>query len=169
PLGSREVMALGLAIDDAIAASVAAYLASAGPAAGEADPGVSADGLLGVLGVLGHELRNPLAPLGNALQVLRVAPDDPARVEQVRLLMERQLRVLARLVEDLLDVPRLARGKMTLRRERLDLAKLVRDCAEDRRPAFAEAGLTLTTDVPAGPAWVTGDPTRLTQAVGNLL
>lgn len=167
PLRSREVMALGVAVDDAIEASVTAYAACQADV--QPGGGPAADGLFNVLGVLGHELRNPLAPLGNALQILRVVAADPAQVETTRLLMERQFRVMTRLVEDLMDVPRVARGKMSLKRERLDLTRLVRECAEDRRTALAAAGLRLALDLPAGPTWTTGDETRLAQAVGNLL
>jgi signal transduction histidine kinase len=83
--------------------------------------------------------------------------------------MERQLRVMSRLVDDLLDVPRLARGKISILRERLDLARLVRECVGDRKGAFDDAGVTLTAELPGDPVWTTGDRTRLTQAVGNLL
>lgn len=174
PPSSREVMALGVAVDDAIEASVAAYSASqreAPAAVNDETPaaGAAPDGLYNVLGFLGHELRNPLAPLGNAIEILRVVANDPEQVEKTRLLMDRQFRVLARLVEDLLDVPRLARGKMALRRARLDLARVVRECAADRRSAFAAAGLGLVLDLPDGPVWAVGDQTRLCQAVGNLL
>lgn len=172
PLSSREHVALGVAIDDAIEASVASYSeCQVGATAGGEKPspdGLS-DGLFNVLGFLGHELRNPLAPLGNAIQILRVAAKNPEQVEKTRLLMERQFRVMTRLVEDLMDLPRLARGKMSLKRDRLDLARVVRDCAEDRRAAMAEAGLRLTLDLPGGPVWTSGDETRLCQAVGNLL
>jgi len=171
PLGSRESLVLNVFIDDAIAESVASFVAS------QTLPGTSTsttidDGLellLNVLGTVGHELRNPLAPLSSAVEILRVAGADPEQVERLRQMMERQLRVLGRLVEDLMDLPRLARGKMTLDRKLLDLARLVRECAEDRRKGAETAGLTLTVAVPAEPVWILGDATRLTQAVGNLI
>lgn len=179
-LRSREVMALGVAIDDAIATSVAAFVAcekaegapppDAGPSQPEWGPGVaSPEGLLETLGVLGHELRNPLAPIGNALRFMNAAGDDPAKIGQARALIERQFTVMVRLVDDLLDVPRLLRGKMSLKHERLELVRLVRQCADDRKLSLEEAGLRLTLDLPAAEVWATGDGSRLNQVVGNLL
>jgi signal transduction histidine kinase len=164
PLRSREVMALDVAIDDAIASSVAAYVECR-----EANGGPPSQELFDILGVLGHELRNPLAPIGNALHVMGAAADEPATVEKARLLIGRQLQVLARLVEDLMDVPRLLRGKMTIRQDRLDLVDLVRHCADDCRPAFDAVGLRLAVELPGSPVWTTGDATRLAQVVCNLL
>jgi CheY-like chemotaxis protein/two-component sensor histidine kinase len=125
--------------------------------------------LLSILGVLGHELRNPLAPLGNALQVLKLSGGEPTVVERARLLMERQHRVLTRLVNDLLDLPRISQGKMQIRSERLDLGALVRDVVEDRRGAFEEVGVHLKVEVPTHPVITSGDALRITQVVGNLL
>lgn len=169
PLASREVMALGVAVDDAIEASVAAYAAAQAAVGGKGKPAGPADGLLDVLGYLGHEMRNPLAPLGNAVQILRLTAGQPDQVEKTSHLIERQVRVLTRLVDDMLDLPRLARGKLSLQRERIDLGRLVRECAEDRRAALAEAGVRLDLNLPADPVWTSGDETRLGQAVGNLL
>ena len=172
PLASREAMGLSVAVDDAIGASVTAYTASlVGAADRSSTPTAeaSAGELLTILGVLGHELRNPLAPLGNGIQLLKVAANNPAQLEKTRLLMERQFKVMTRLVEDLMDVPRLARGKLSLKRDRLDLTALVRECAEDRRGALSGAGIGLLLDLPDGPTWTSGDGTRLAQAVGNLL
>jgi PAS domain S-box-containing protein len=121
------------------------------------------------LAMLAHELRNPLAPLRNAAEVLRLAgPRDPL-VERTRGLIDRQVTHMARLIDDLLDVSRIARGKIQLRRERSDLAEIVRHTAEDLRPTLEAGGLTLALDVPAGSLWVEGDNTRLAQMVGNLL
>lgn len=171
PLKTPEVLALNVAIDDAIGAAVAAFAAS------QTTPGTAVNTtrgeamglLLNVLGVVGHELRNPLAPLANSLEILRAAGADPAMVERTRQMMARQVQVLGRLVEDLMDLPRLARGKMSLVRARLDLARLVRTCAEDRRAGLEAAGLALAVEVPTGPVWAVGDETRLTQVFGNLL
>ncbi len=121
------------------------------------------------LAVLAHELRNPLAPLFNGLHILRVSGNHRPTIEQARTMMERQLRQLARLVEDLLDVSRVTRGKIALRRERLDLGRLVRTTTEDRRAIVEQAGLTLTLEVPETPLWVMGDSTRLAQILVNLL
>ena len=121
------------------------------------------------LAVLGHELRHPLAPLANAVQILGLQGGDPSVVASVRDMMARQVEQLTRLVEELLDASRVVQGKVQLRRERLDLAVLVRTTAEDRRAQVEAAGLTLTVDVAAGPAWMSGDSVRLSQVVGNLL
>jgi PAS domain S-box-containing protein len=121
------------------------------------------------LAMLAHELRNPLAPVLNGLQVLRLAESDHELLEQARAMMERQIRHMTRLVDDLLDVSRITRGKVQVRRERLDLAALVRTAAEDRRPTLEQAGLELRVDAPRQPMWVAGDPTRLAQILNNLL
>jgi PAS domain S-box-containing protein len=121
------------------------------------------------LSMLAHELRGPLAPLRNGLHVLKLAGADPGTLEEVRGMLERQVRHLARLVDDLLDASRLTRGKVRLERKALDLAALVRTTAEDRRPAAEEAGLTLAVAVPDEPVPVEGDETRLAQVLTNLL
>src|SRR5207248_242017 len=121
------------------------------------------------LAMLAHELRNPLAPLLNGLHVLRQPETKPSAQKQTRDMMERQLRHLSRLVDDLLDVSRITRGKILLRRERLDLARLARTTAGDRRPVLEQAGLTLRLQVPDTPVWVLGDDTRLAQILNNLL
>lgn len=170
-LGVRESLVLNVMIDDAIAAAVTSFAAS------QASPGTVASAtrsealelLLNVLGVVGHEMRNPLSPLATSLEILRLVTDDPKKIEETRQMMARQVQILNRLVEDLMDLPRLARGKMSIVRERIDLASLVKACAEDRRGFLEEAGISLTTDVPSVPAWTHGDRTRLTQAFGNLL
>lgn len=121
------------------------------------------------LAQLGHELRNPLAPMRNSLAVLRrLAPDDgPARGLQE--IMERQVAHLTRLVDDLLDVSRITTGKITLERETLDLVRTVRQVVEDHRAALEAGGLTVEFKAAAGPVWVQGDRARLSQVVGNLL
>jgi PAS domain S-box-containing protein len=121
------------------------------------------------LAMLAHELRNPLAPVRNALQILLLAEEDARLRERARAMMERQVVHMARLVDDLLDVSRITRGKIQLRQERVDFARLVQTAAEDRRRTLEDAGVALRVDVPDEPVWVTGDPTRLTQVVGNLL
>jgi PAS domain S-box-containing protein len=121
------------------------------------------------LAMLAHELRNPLAPVLTGLQVLRLAAADRETVEQVREMIERQIRHLTRLVDDLLDVSRITQGKIQIRRERIDLAALVRTAAEDRRPILEQAGMKLVLDVVEGPVWVAGDATRLAQVLNNLL
>jgi signal transduction histidine kinase/ActR/RegA family two-component response regulator len=170
-LESRESLVLNVGIDDAIASSVAAFAAS------QTTPGTSAtttrnealDLLFNVLGVVGHELRNPLAPLANSLEILRMGCADPAQIENARQMMARQLLVLNRLVDDLMDLPRLARGKMSLDLKQIDVVRLVRACADDRRKGLEAAGLALVVDVPDGPVWAVGDEARLTQVFSNLL
>ena len=121
------------------------------------------------LAMLAHELRNPLAPLLTGLHLLR-QPQAPAETrERTREMMERQLRHLSRLVDDLLDVSRIVRGRVQLCKERLDLGQLARTASEDRRPTLERAGLTLVLETPETAAWVAGDATRLTQIVNNLL
>jgi signal transduction histidine kinase len=121
------------------------------------------------LGMLAHELRNPLGPILNGLHILRLSANNRQALEQARAVMERQLRHLSRLVDELLDMSRYTRGRVELQLERLDLARLVRTTAEDYRPTLERAGLTLDVEVAGGPAWVTGDATRLPQALNNLL
>jgi len=121
------------------------------------------------LAVLAHELRNPLAPLLTSLHVLRkdapASPNGRSALETV----ERQVRHLSRLVDDLVDGSRLTRGQVRLRRERLDFSRLVRNTAHDRRALLDQAGLALTVQTPETPVWVTGDAVRLTQVLNNLL
>jgi PAS domain S-box-containing protein len=121
------------------------------------------------LAMLGHELRNPLAPIRNAVHVLEQGGNDPTLTQWAKEVVERQVRHMTRLVDDLLDVSRIAQGKVQVQRTRLDLSSLVRSTAEEYRPALQDAGLRLQVDVPHQPVWVTGDATRLTQVVGNLL
>lgn len=121
------------------------------------------------LAMLAHELRNPLSPLKNALHVLKLRSGDWRAVEQAREIMDRQVGHLARLVDELLDVSRITQGKVKLKLERLDLARLARQCVSDNLGAFDVAGVGLTAEGPATPVWVTGDATRLTQVVDNFL
>jgi PAS domain S-box-containing protein len=121
------------------------------------------------LAMLAHELRNPLAPIRNAAEVLRRTGGADPYLEQARSMIERQVAHMARLVDDLLDVSRISRSKILLRKERLDLALLVRATTEDHRSLLEEAGLTLAVEVPPEPVWMSGDPTRLSQILDNLL
>jgi signal transduction histidine kinase len=121
------------------------------------------------LAMLAHELRNPLAPILTSLHLLRRADTDRLASEQARARIERQIHHLTRLVDDLLDVSRITRGTVQLRREHLDLAQVVRTTAEDGRHALEQAGLRLALDVPQTPLWVWADATRLAQVLNNLL
>lgn len=100
------------------------------------------------IALLGHELRNPLAPIRNGLQVMRLAGSDAAAVAQTRAMMERQLTHMVRLVDDLLDLSRISRNKMELRKERVLLADVVASAVETARPAIEAGGHQLTVSVP---------------------
>lgn len=121
------------------------------------------------LAMLAHELRNPLAPVRNAVELIRRSDNEPSMVERARDMIERQVTHMARLIDDLLDVSRIAKGKIQLRMDRCDLAELVRQTAQDLRPSVEAAGIELGVSVPDGSVWVHGDRTRLAQMVGNLL
>ncbi len=121
------------------------------------------------LALLGHELRNPLAPLKNGLQILGGVACEDDRVERIRGMMDRQVRQLTRLVDDLLDVSRINRGLVQLRKERVDLATIVSRAVETTRPAIEERSHDLTVALPRDPLWLDGDPVRLEQILGNLL
>ena len=120
-------------------------------------------------GILSHELRNPLAATRNALHLLATSPDDPPRSSRAREVIERQIGHLTRLVDDLLDVNRIARGRVQLHRAPLELSSLVRDTVEDHRAGFDAAGIALVLELPPGQVSVDGDATRLAQVLGNLL
>jgi signal transduction histidine kinase/integral membrane sensor domain MASE1/ActR/RegA family two-component response regulator len=121
------------------------------------------------LAILGHELRNPLAPVRNALEILRGrAAGDPV-TQRMHELMERQLRHLVRLVDDLLDVTRINRGAVLLRPEPLNLGELVARAVETARPLLEERRQLLIANLTPEPLVVDADPTRLEQVVGNLL
>jgi PAS domain S-box-containing protein len=121
------------------------------------------------LAVLAHELRNPLAPLRNGLQVMRLAGNHGQAAEQTRAMMERQLQHLVRLVDDLLDVSRISRGKLRLRKERLTLAAVVQHALEVCGPLVKEQDHELTVVLPSEPVYLDADKTRLAQALCNLL
>jgi signal transduction histidine kinase/ActR/RegA family two-component response regulator len=118
------------------------------------------------LAMLGHELRNPLAPILTALQLMSLKGDDTLVKE--RTIIDRQVRHLVRLVDDLLDVSRIARGKVQLRHEPIDVADVVTSAVEAVSPLLEERHHELTITAPRGLA-VTGDGTRLTQVVTNIL
>lgn len=121
------------------------------------------------LATLSHELRNPLAPIRNALELMRRAPDDAPAKERALAIMERQVRQLVRLTDDLLDVSRITRNRLELRRERLDLRSAIRSALETIEPLSEAAVHTVVADLPDDPLWVYADLTRLAQAFGNLL
>ncbi len=118
--------------------------------------------------MLAHELRNPLAPIRNAVQVLRRV-DELETSQRMREIIGSQIDHLTRLVDDLLDVTRITHGKVPLRIEPTDLIAVVSLTIEPLRPLFAEHGIDLTIATGAAPIWVMADPARLQQVLANLL
>jgi PAS domain S-box-containing protein len=121
------------------------------------------------LALLAHELRNPLAPIRTGVELMRLAGDDPAVVEEVRTTMERQSQQMVRLIDDLLDVSRITRGTLELRKSRVELAAVVESAVETVDPIIRELGHELKIELPKQPIVVEGDPTRLAQVISNLL
>ena len=121
------------------------------------------------LAVLAHELRNPLGVIRNAVQALPPSGAGDQGVEAVRDVVQRQVGQMARLIEDVLDVTRITRGKIQLRKERVDLAALVARVVEAARPVFVGRGQQFTGVLPPGPVWLEADPGRLEQVLVNLL
>ena len=121
------------------------------------------------LAVLSHELRNPLAPIKNSLYVLDRAVPGGEQARRAQAVAARQVDQLSRLVDDLLDVTRIARNKLALQRSRLELGQLVRRTLEDYRPIFESAGVYLELEAAPGPVHVHADGQRMAQVVGNLL
>lgn len=121
------------------------------------------------LASLAHELRNPLVPIRFALEIMRMAADRPELLEKNRLVVERQIKHMVRLIDDLMDVSRLSRGKIVLHRRRVDLAQVIEDAVEASRPLIESARHTLAIDRPDGPIQIDADPVRLAQILLNLL
>ena len=127
------------------------------------------------LAMLAHELRNPLAPLRNALQIMRLTaprgsqrPEDKA-VQAASAMMERQVSQMVRLVDDLLDVSRISRGNIELRRVPIELTSAVYHAVEVIQPLCVNLNIVLTVEMPSEPIYVSVDPTRWAQVLGNLL
>jgi signal transduction histidine kinase/CheY-like chemotaxis protein len=121
------------------------------------------------LAVLSHELRNPLAPLRTGLALLDMQRGDLAGTAETRAMMERQVSQLARLIDDLLDVSRIDRGKLEMRQERLALEGVLKTAIDTARPNMAAKGHALRVTWPKAPLYVDGDPVRIAQVVSNLL
>lgn len=121
------------------------------------------------LGVLAHELRNPMAPIANSIHILKRTPPGSDSAVRAQAVIERQAAHLVRLIDDLLDVTRISEGKIHIKPTRLDLVALTRVCVEDLTAAFEQAGIELELDLPNAPVEVHGDHTRLCQVLGNLL
>lgn len=121
------------------------------------------------LAMLSHELRNPLAPILTAVQLLRLQLGESGLQQQAFTIIERQLKQLVRLVDDLLDVSRVSTGRIHLQREQLDLRAIVKGGVETVRLLIEQRRHTLDVHLPPSPIWIDGDPTRLEQVVVNLL
>jgi signal transduction histidine kinase/CheY-like chemotaxis protein len=121
------------------------------------------------LATLAHELRNPLAPIRTGLDIMRINPSDLGAGQRAREIMERQLRQMVRLVDDLLDVSRINTGKLTIKRDLVDLQQVIHDAFEIVRPLVEQQGHVLTWAPLAQAVWIEGDATRLTQILSNLL
>jgi PAS domain S-box-containing protein len=121
------------------------------------------------LATLAHELRNPLAPLRNAVELVRRADGDTALMEKARSIMERQLGLMVRLIDDLLDISRITRGKLHLRQERAELAVVLQSAVEASRPLIEAWAHEFTLTVPPDLIYLNADPIRLAQVFSNLL
>jgi len=121
------------------------------------------------LAMLGHELRNPLAPVTTALELIRLHEMEPDRIARSREIIERQIQHMTRLIDDLLDVSRITRGKIELREQSVVLGAVVERAVETARPLIDERGHRLTLDLPVQPVTFIADPARLEQVLANLL
>jgi signal transduction histidine kinase len=121
------------------------------------------------LGTLAHELRNPLVPIRNALEIMRLSGKAPAVVESSRTMIERQIRHMVRLIDDLVDVARISRGTIQLKRERVEVSRVVASAVESSRPHVDRGGHCLIVEIPTEPILIDADPTRLAQVLLNLL
>jgi len=121
------------------------------------------------LAVLSHELRNPLAPIRNSIYILERCEPGSEQASRALAVINRQTAQMVRLVDDLLDVTRITRGKIQLQRQRLELGDLVRRTVEDQRSLFETNGVHLELQPAPAPAFVDGDSSRLAQVVSNLL
>jgi signal transduction histidine kinase len=176
PLLYRESMAVGVFIDDAIDASIGRYIEhrDAQQRTTDAERAAALEELSRrkdeFLAILGHELRNPLAPIRNSLEVVRklVDPSHPAVAKSLEVL-DRQSRQLGRLVDDLLDLARIGRGEFELRIERFDLRRAVDEALQVVDPLLKERDHRMSVAMPAGAVYVDADFARMTQVICNLL
>ena len=121
------------------------------------------------LATLAHELRNPLAPIRNSLHILRLGGSDSGAAERVHETIERQVNQMVRLVDDLMEVSRITRGKIEIRRELIEVAAVVRSAVETSKPLIEEARHQLAISLPAEPLMLDADPLRISQVLANLL
>ncbi len=121
------------------------------------------------LATLAHELRNPLAPIRYSLELMQLSENEPAVQQESRTIISRQVAQMVRLIDDLLDVSRISRGKIELRQEFVTLQSVVAAAREASGPIIADYEHEFTVDMPAEPIWVHADPTRLAQVLLNVL
>jgi signal transduction histidine kinase/DNA-binding response OmpR family regulator len=121
------------------------------------------------LAMLSHELRNPLAPISNAVEIIRRLGGHDAKLMWANDITDRQLRQLSRLVDELLDVARIGQGKIALQTAPVELTSLLTQCIETQRPALGTRRQTLTQAMPATPVWIQADAARMQQVISNLL
>lgn len=188
-LSGREILAIGLALDEAIGASVAMYVKARNQFLGQLEHQRAEEDRQmqrrlqeqsealreadrrknEFLAMLSHELRNPLAPLRTAAQILRLkCPPDP-ELESTRAVIERQVQYMTRMVDDLLDISRITRGLVQLQKEPVELAFVVDRAVEMARPLIDARKHELTVSLPPEPIWLEADPARLVQVLTNLL
>jgi signal transduction histidine kinase/CheY-like chemotaxis protein len=189
PPSPRVIMAIGLALDEAIAASVSMYVKSRDEYLRQLEhERLERDRLLQehlrqqadilrevdrrkneFLATLGHELRNPLAPLWHVVKLQELHPSaDPVQV-QIRDITKRQVQQLARLADDLLDISRIAQGKIELRKEQVNLAEVVMQAVQTSTPHLKARHHAFDVTLPSEPLWMEADPARLIQILVNLL
>jgi len=176
PLRYREVMAVGVFIDDAVGASVAAFAASRDEHLRRIQQ-ERAEALEEAtrrkdefIAMLAHELRNPLAPIQNALKIVQLLlPAAEPAVSEALGILERQTTQLVRLVDDLLDLARIAQGRFELRKNHINLASVLEQAVQTSEPMLKARGHQLTVRLPEQPVYLEADPARLVQVVGNLL
>lgn len=121
------------------------------------------------LAMLAHELRNPLAPIRNSLEIMKRAPDDADLVFQARQTIDRQITHMQRMIDDLLDISRVTRNRLELRKQRVELSAVLDPAIESSRPGADAAQQQLNVVLPPQPVYLFGDPVRLAQAFGNLV
>jgi signal transduction histidine kinase len=176
PLYNRESMAVGVFIDDAIAASIARYVADRDDHLSRlerervqalADLGRRKDEFLAILG---HELRNPLAPIRNSIAILKklLVTPHPAVASSIDVL-DRQSDQLCRLVDDLLDLARISRGEFELRKTRFDVRTAIDQALQTTEPLIVSRGHRVEVRLPGVPLYVEADPNRICQVIANLL
>jgi signal transduction histidine kinase/ActR/RegA family two-component response regulator len=172
----REVMAVGVFVDDAVAASIVSYVASRDDHHRRAEEQRTQELLAAsrhkdeFLALLAHELRNPLAPIANGIRVLHLLLGAPSgQVRETIGVIERQTKQLARLVDDLLDLARISQGRLELRRAPVDLGSVVEQAIQTAEPVLKSRDQRLSVELPQEPVRLEADAARLVQAIVNLL